>query len=170
MVCCFRRSDNAFATGAFGQVCIAVRCVLLSRLSQGQDRCPSLQFHTGGRGVRLPPGPPFGARPLRALRGLYDLASACSEARTAPCPSIAPALTACCLRSRLAGCSSSPQRITTISSSPGISVAACTRFRPHILRAEAVVGTESARRVVFVCVRRQVPGASWDPCGLRVHM
>ena len=85
---------------------------------------------------------------LRALRGVYDLAGACSEARTASCLSIAPALAACCLRSRLAGCSSSPQRITMISSSPGISVAACTRFLRHTLRAEAVVGTESARRIV----------------------
>ena len=96
MVCCSWWSDDAFSTGAFGQVCIAVSRVLLGRLSQGQDRCPSLQFHTGGRGVRLPPGPPFGARLFRALRDLYDLAGACSEARTAPCPSIAPALTACC--------------------------------------------------------------------------
>ena len=70
MVCYFWRSDNAFTNGAFGQVCIAVRRVLLGRLSQGQDRCPSLQFHTGGRGVRLPPGPPFGAQLSRALRGL----------------------------------------------------------------------------------------------------
>ena len=128
MVCCSWWSDDAFSTGAFGQVCIAVSRVLLGRLSQGQDRCPSLQFHTGGRGVRLPPGPPFGARLLRALRGLYDLAGACSEARTAPCPSIAPALTACCLRSCIGGFSSYPQRITTISSSPGISVAACTQL------------------------------------------
>ena len=128
MMCCSWWSDNAFSTGAFGQVCIAVSRVLHSRLSQGQDRCPSLQFHAGGRGVRLPPGPPFGARLLRALRGLYDLAGACSEARTAPCPSIAPALTACCLRSCIGGFSSYPQRITTISSSPGISVAACTQL------------------------------------------
>ena len=70
MVCCFWRYDDAFSTGAFGQVCIAIRRVLLGRLSQGQDRCPSLQFHTGGRGVRLPPGLPFGAQLLRALRGL----------------------------------------------------------------------------------------------------
>ena len=128
MVCFSRRSDDAFSTGAFGQLWIAVCCVLCSRLSQGQDRCPSLQFHTGGRGVRLPPGPPFGARLFRALRDLYDLAGACSEARTAPCPSIAPALTACCLRSCIGGFSSYPQRITTISSSPGISVAACTQL------------------------------------------
>ena len=170
MVCCSWWSDDAFSTGAFGQVCIAVSRVLLGRLSQGQDRCPSLQFHTGGRGVRLPPGPPFGARLFRALRDLYDLAGACSEARTAPCPSIAPALTACCLRFCLGGFSSYPQRITTILSSPGISVAACTRFPRQTLRVDAIVGTESARRVVFVCVRRQGPGRGLGSVGLRVHM
>ena len=52
----------------------------------------------------------------------------------------------------------------------GISVAACTHFPLHTLRAEASVGTESARRVVFARVRRQVPGSSLDPYGLRVHM
>jgi hypothetical protein len=170
MVCFSCRSDRALSIPKAGQFCIAVRHMLLGRLSQGQDRCPSLQFHTGGRGVRLPPGPPFGAQLLRTLRGLYDLAGACSDARTAPCPCTAPALTVCCSRSRLAGFSSSLPQITTISSSPNISVAACTHFPRHTLRAEARVGTESARRVVFVCVRRQVPGASWDPYGLHVHM
>ena len=72
MVCCSWRSDNPLSTGAFRQVCIAVRRVLIRRLSQGQDWCPSLQFHTGGRGVRFPPGPALRgstlsriARPLR---------------------------------------------------------------------------------------------------------
>ena len=170
MVCFSRRSDDAFSTGAFGQLWIAVCCVLRSRLSQGQDRCPSLQFHTGGRGIRLPPGPLFGARLSRALRGLYDLSGACSDARTAPHPCTAPALTACCLRSRLAGRSSSPPRNTTILGSFGISGALCTHLSAHILRADASVGTESARRVVFARVRRQVPGSSLDPYGLRVHM
>ena len=140
MVCFSRRSDDAFSTGAFGQLWIAVCCVLRSRLSQGQDRCPSLQFHTGGRGVRLPPGPPFGAQLSRALRGFYDLAGACSEARTAPCPSIAPALTACCLRSCLGGFSSYPRRITTIFGSLGISGASCTHSPVHVLRADAMWG------------------------------
>ena len=129
-----------------------------SRLFQGQDRCPSLQFHTGGRGVRLPPGLPFGAQLLRALRGLYDLAGACSDARTAPCPCTAPALTVCCLRSRLAGCSSSPPRTTTILGSLGMSSAIGTRFQLHILRADAVVGTESARRIDFARVDSRVRG------------
>ena len=170
MVCYSWRSDRALSIPKAGQFCIAVRRMLLGRLFQGQDRCPSLQFHTGGRGVRLPPGPPFGARLFRALRDLYDLAGACSEARTAPCPSIAPALTACCLRFCLGGFSSYPQRITTILSSPGISVAACTRFPRQTLRVDAIVGTESARRVVFVCVRRQGPGRGLGSVGLRVHM
>ena len=139
--------------------------VPLCHLSQGQDRCPSLQFHTGGRGVRLPPGLPFGAQLLRALRGLCDLIGARSDARTAPCPSTAPALTACCLRSRLAGCSSSPPRTTTILGSLGISGAMRTDLPAHILRADAVVGTESARRVDFACVDGRVPGVSWDPTG-----
>jgi len=141
-----------------------------SRLFQGQDRCPSLQFHTGGRGVRLPPALPFGPQLLRALRGLYDLAGACSNARTAPCPCTAPTLTACCLRSRLAGCSSYLRRNTTIFGSLGISSALCTHLHAHILRADAIVGSESARRVIFARVRRQVPGSSWDPYGLHVHM
>ena len=170
MVCFSRRSDDAFSTGASRQVCIAVRRVLLGRLSQGQDRCPSLQFHTGGGGFRLPPGPPFGARLSRALRGLYDLSGACSDARTAPHPCTAPALTACCLRSRLAGRSSSPPRTTTILGSLGIFGALCTHLFAHILRTDASVGTESARRVVFARVRRQVPGSSLDPYGLQVHM
>ena len=145
MVCFLWRSDDVCSTGAFGQLWIAGCCVLCSRLSQGQDRCPSLQFHTGGRGVRLPPGLPFGAQLLRALRGLYDLVGACRDARTAPCPCTAPALTVCCLRSRLAGCSSSPHRAATILGSLGISGAMCTHLPMHILRADASVGTESAR-------------------------
>ena len=144
---------------------IAVRRVLLRRLSQDQDRCTSLQFHTGGRGVRPPPGPPFGAQLSRALCGLYDLAGACSDARTAPYPCTAPALTTCCLRSRLAGRSSSPHRVATISSSLGISSATCTCLPAHILRADAVVGTESARRVDFARVDGRVRGSSWDPTG-----
>ena len=95
VVCCLWRCGNALSTGAFRQVCITIRCVLLSRLCQGQDRCPSLQFHTGGRGVRLPSGLPFGARSSRALRGFCDLSGACSDARTHPAQPIAPALTAC---------------------------------------------------------------------------
>ena len=170
MVCFSQRSDDAFSTGAFGQLWIAVCCVLRSRLSQGQDRCPSLQFHTGGRGVRLPPGLPFGAQLLRALRGLCDLIGARSDARTAPCPSTAPALTVCSLRSRLAGCSSSPHRAATILGSLGISGATCTHLPTHTLRADAVVGTESARRVDFARVDGRVPGSSWDPYGLRVLM
>ena len=144
--------------------------VLLGRHSQDQDRCPSLQFHTGGRGVRLPPGPPFGAQLLRALRGLYDLAGACSNARTAPCPCTAPTLTACCLPSRLAGCSSSPPRTTTILGSLGISGASCTHLPAHIWRADASVRTESARRVDFARVDGRVRGSGWDPYGLRVPM
>ena len=85
MVCCCSRSDNAFSTDASRQVCIAIRCVLLGHLSQGKDRCPGLQYQAGGRGVRLSLGPPFGAPLSRALRGLYDVAGACSDAQTAPC-------------------------------------------------------------------------------------
>jgi hypothetical protein len=158
MICCSWWSDNAFSTGAFGQVCIAVSRVLHSRLSQGQDRCPSLQFHAGGRGVRLPPGPPFGAKLSRALRGLYDLSGACSDARTAPRPCTVPALNAGCLRSRLAGFSSSPPRTTTILGSLSISGAMCTHLPMHILRADAIVGAESARRVDFACVDGRVRG------------
>ena len=40
MVYCLWRYDNALSTGAFGKICIAVRRVLLGRLSQDQDRCP----------------------------------------------------------------------------------------------------------------------------------
>ena len=87
-----------------------------------------------------------------------------------PRPCTAPALTACCLRSRLAGCSSSPPRTTTILGFLGISGSTCTYLPAHILRADASVGSESARRVVFAHVRRQVPGASWDPYGLRVRI
>ena len=115
-------------------------------------------FILRGRGVRLPSGLPFGARLLRALRGLYDLAGACSDARTAPCPCTAPTLTVCCLRSRLAGCSSSPPRTTTILGSLGISGAMRTDLPAHILRADAVVGTESARRVDFACMDGRVRG------------
>ena len=86
-VCCFWRSDDALSTDAFRQFCIAVCRVLLQpSLSGPGDRCPSLQFHTGGRGVRLPPGPPFGAQLSRALRGLCDLTGARSDARTTPSP------------------------------------------------------------------------------------
>ena len=170
MVCYSWRSDRALSIPKAGQFCIAVRRMLLGRLFQGQDRCPSLQFHTGGRGVRLPPGLPFGAQLLRALRGLYDLAGACSDARTAPCPCTAPALTACCLRSRLAGCSSSPPRTTTILGSLGISGASCTNMPVHIWRADASVGTKSARRVDFARADGRVRGSGWDPYGLRVPM
>ena len=165
MVCCCSRSDNAFSTDASRQVCIAIRCVLLGHLSQGQDRCPGLQYQAGGRGVRLSQGPPFGAPLSRALRGLSttSLVSATTLELPLGCPSIAPALTACSLRSCLAGCSSSPPRATTILSSLGISFALCTLLRAHTLRADASVGTESARLVVFAHVRQQVPGTSWDP-------
>jgi hypothetical protein len=170
MVCCCSRSDNAFSTNASRQVCIAIRCVLLGHLSQGQDRCPGLQYQAGGRGVRLSPGPPFGARLSCALCDLYDVAGACSDARTAPCSCTAPTLTACCLRSRLAGCSSSPPRTTTILGSLGMPGAICTELPLHTLRAEAVMGTESARRVEFAHVDGRVRGSSWDPYGLRVPM
>jgi hypothetical protein len=66
-----------------------------------------------------------------------------------PRPCTASALTACCLPSRLAGCSSSPPRTTTILGSLGISGAMQTYLQVHILRADAVVGTESARLIVF---------------------
>ena len=163
MVCCCSRSDNAFSTNASRQVCIAIRCVLLGHLSQGQDRCPGLQYQAGGRGVRLSLGPPFGAPLSRALRGLYDVAGECYDARTAPCPSIAPALTACSLRSCLAGCSSYPRRNTTIFGSLGISSALCTHFHAHTLRAGASVGTESARLVVFAHIRQARPGHQLGP-------
>ena len=72
------------------------------------------------------------------------------------CTDAAPALTACCLRSRLAGRSSTSPRTTTILGSLGISCALCTHLLAHIVRADASVGTESARRVVFAHVRRHV--------------
>ena len=75
-----------------------------------------------------------------------------------PRPCTAPALTACCLPSRLAGCSSSPPRNTTILGSLGISGAMCTHLQAHTLRADAVVGTESARRVDFARVDGRVRG------------
>ena len=87
-----------------------------------------------------------------------------------PRPCTAPALTACCLPSRLAGCSSSPPRTTTILGSLGISGAACTTLPVHIWRADASVGTESARRVDFARVDGRVRGSGWDPYGLRVPM
>ena len=72
MVCCFWRSDDAFSTGAFGQVCIAVRRVLLGRLSQGQDRCPKPPVSYWRQGGSTPlwlslrgPTTPRIARPLR---------------------------------------------------------------------------------------------------------
>ena len=170
MVCYFWRSDNAFSTGAFGQVCIAVRRVLLGRLSQGQDRCPSLQFHTGGGGFDSPLVRPSG----------LDYPAHCAASETSlvraptlephPRPCTAPALTTCCLPSRLAGCSSSPPRTTTILSSLDISGALRTYLPAHILRADASVGTESARRVDFARVDGRVRGSSWDPYGLRVPM
>ena len=85
-----------------------------------------------------------------------------------PRPCTAPALTTCCLPSRLAGCSSSPPRTTTILGSLGISGAMRTGLPAHILRADAVVGTESARRIDFARVDGRVRGSSWDPYGLRV--
>ena len=75
-----------------------------------------------------------------------------------PRPCTAPALTTCCLPSRLAGCSSSPPRTTTILGSIGISGAMCTHLPMHILRADASVGTESARRVDFARVDGRVRG------------
>ena len=75
-----------------------------------------------------------------------------------PRPCTAPALTTCCLPSRLAGCSSSPPRTTTILGSLGISGASCTRLPVHIWRADASVGTESARRVDFARVDGRVRG------------
>ena len=163
MVCYFWRSDNAFSTGAFGQVCIAVRRVLLGRLSQGQDRCPSLQFHTGGGGFDSPLARPSG----------LDYPAHCAASETSlvrapmlephPRPCTAPALTTCCLPSRLAGCSSSPPRTTTILGSLGISGASCTNLRVHIWRADASVGTESARRVEFARVDGQGPGLELGP-------
>ena len=141
------------------QFCIAVRRVLLGHLSQGQDRCPSLQFHTGGRGFDSPL-----VRPSGLDRSAHCAASATSLVRAPtlkphPRPSTAPALTVCSLRSRLAGCSSSPPWTTTILSSLGISGAICTHLPPHRLRADASVRTESARRVDFARVDGRVRGA-----------
>jgi hypothetical protein len=87
-----------------------------------------------------------------------------------PRPCTAPALTVCCLPSRLAGCSSSPPRTTTILGSLGISGASCTHLPAHIWRADASVRTESARRVDFARVDGRVRGSGWDPYGLRVPM
>ena len=63
-----------------------------------------------------------------------------------------------------------PQRTTTILGSLGISGASRTHLQLHILRVDAVVGTESARRVVFARLDGRVRGSSWDPYGLHVHM
>ena len=43
-------------------------------------------------------------------------------------------------------------------------------FTTAHLREDAVVGTESARRVDFARVDGRVRGSSWDPYGVRVHM
>ena len=87
-----------------------------------------------------------------------------------PRPCTAPALTACCLRPCLAGCSCYPPRTTTILGSLGISGAICTHLPAHILREDASVGTESARCVVFARVDGRARGSSWDPYGLRVRV
>ena len=54
--------------------------------------------------------------------------------------------------------------------SVGISGAACTHLPAHVLHADAIVMTESARRVDFARVDGRVRGSSWDPYGLRVPM
>ena len=99
--------------------CSASRLVASSGTRPNPLWCRQLRFyrHKG----RLSPGPPATGLDYSAHRAASttSLVRSLSDARTTPCPSIAPALrTACCLRSRLAGCSSFPPRITTISSSP----------------------------------------------------
>ena len=160
MVCFSQRSDDAFLTGAFGQLWIAVCCVLLGHLYQGAVEAPQGALVREGYSRAS-----SNSRSLTIVNNQGQLWLAASRGAQQPQRielSDPPAQPHGIDRllfagSRLAGFSSSPPRTTTISSSLGIFAMSCTHLLNHTSRVDASVGTESARRVVFARVRLQAP-------------